>query len=60
LSIPFPNAVGTEADLATFRTLYQQSLDADSRGLFTKGKSYANACMAMILSKRITFKKEAA
>ena len=60
MTVHFPNAVGTEADVSLIRELYAEALALDACGLFEKAKPYYNVCMSMILSKKITFNKESA
>lgn len=56
----FPNAQGSPADLELIESLYAEAKALDARGLFDKAKGYYNACMSLILSKRVILKKEVA
>lgn len=48
---------GKDKEVALFNQLYAEAKALDERGLFDKAKGYYNACMAMVLSKRVSFKE---
>lgn len=48
---------GKSKDVALFNELYAEAQALDKRGLFDKAKGYYNACMSLVLSKRVTFKE---